>query len=758
MKRLLLIAITLFTCNLGFSQISHGGRPVNWEGKSIADVSFERIHVPDRAQLAAEDAVTDQYKDIPYRFGIENAVDFDSQNYGTWTELENGTRVWRLGISAPEALTINFSFDVFDIPEGAQVFVYDPGYRQIIGSFTSENTNKNGGLGVGLVPSDQIIIEYIEPAGLSHEGNLHIDNVVYGYRSILEGLGLEEKAGPFGNSGACNIDVNCADLDLYDFPKRSVAIIVNGGGICSGALINNTSQDLHPYFLTANHCLPGNINNVDDWVFYFNHEIPVCGGSPDEAPTNQSVSGSSVVAHFQESDFALLEFDNNVPASYNVCFSGWDATDSENLVNSAYAIHHPHGDVKKICFENDAPHHDLGTAGFVNQTWFIDQWEEGVTEPGSSGSPLFNQNGQIIGQLSGGAAACQGEVNNGEFDYFGRFGISWNFGSTPETRLSDWLDPTGTGQLIMPSSCANVPENDLTLATFGIDEPLFCSLEPFNQTITVVNTGSNDITSFVIALTINGESQDNINWSGTLESFQNISIDLGEIQSEEGDNTLEVQVLSVNGGDDSNENGNFLSDEFVATDSPLIISFTLQLDEYPTETSWRIVDDNNITYYSGGGYEVENGLVEQEFCMPEGCYSFIIEDFWGDGICCSNGDGFYLLQDGNGATLAEGGDFGSEEIMPFCAEPLGVSENKVLNSISVFPNPAKDFIQINLGDVQQVNQIIVTDLLGKTVQNLRGNSIQGKIIRLETSNFNSGLYLIQINTEAGTATRKIVIE
>ena len=86
---------------------------------------------------------------------------------------------------------------------------------------------------------------------------------------------------------------------------------------------------------------------------------------------------------------------------------------------------HPSGDVKKICFENDAPYQS-STGGA--QVWWINAWELGVTEPGSSGSPLFNQDHRIIGQLYGGAAACSGSVNNGAYDFYGRFDVSWELG------------------------------------------------------------------------------------------------------------------------------------------------------------------------------------------------------------------------------------------------------------------------------------------------------------------------------------------
>src|SRR5690606_16189236 len=73
----------------------------------------------------------------------------------------------------------------------------------------------------------------------------------------------------------------------------------------------------------------------------------------------------------------------------------------------------------------------------------VADWDIGTTEPGSSGSPLFDQDGRVIGQLHGGYAAC----GNDSADWYGRFSISWNGGSTPDSSLRSWLDPLNTGNL-----------------------------------------------------------------------------------------------------------------------------------------------------------------------------------------------------------------------------------------------------------------------------------------------------------------------
>ena len=110
--------------------------------------------------------------------------------------------------------------------------------------------------------------------------------------------------------------------------------------------------------------------------------------------------------------------------------------------------------MKKICFDDDSPsqQNQFGAA-----VWYIDQWELGVTEGGSSGSPLFDQNHRVIGQLYGGGAACAGSVNNGQPDWYGRFDVSWGLG------LSEYLDPQelgrwcGTATQTAPSALKTTP-------------------------------------------------------------------------------------------------------------------------------------------------------------------------------------------------------------------------------------------------------------------------------------------------------------
>ena len=269
--------------------------------------------------------------------------------------------------------------------------------------------------------------------------------------------------------------MSCSEFSDWDAEIRSVAMILTSGGsrICTGALVNNVRQDLTPYFLTANHCLGGESN----WIFMFNYESPVCNNQ--NGPTNMTLSGATLLDNGSTSDFALLEISEYPPESYEVHYAGWSAINV--APQEPVAIHHPSGDIKKISFDDDAGISDAwsGTAG---SHWRIADWEDGTTEPGSSGSPLFDNNHRIVGQLHGGEASCSYNVN----DYYGKFSTSWGLG------LSDFLDPDNTGQTTLDGiDQIELPEPMLAISESEFNLELD-SDESLLQSFTISNVGEID--------------------------------------------------------------------------------------------------------------------------------------------------------------------------------------------------------------------------------------------------------------------------
>ena len=613
-KNIFLLLLGVIFSTATTAQISQGGSPLNWENATYQP-TFEMHNMPDIdiAALALEDAVTDLHKEAPWRFGVEQEVALNLENSGTWT-FEDGMHVWRLGFNCPNALNVSFMLSRFVLPKEAQLYVYNAQRTAFLGSFTLENNKDWGGLSLGVLDGSSMILEYHESPASHGMGEIEVNQVIHGYRSLLNHQDavlaeMTDRLGPFGNSGACNINVNCPEGADWQTEKRSVALIVNGGSAyCTGALINNTANDGTPYFLTANHC----IGTPNTWVYYFNHESSSCSGTT--GPTNQSVSGGSLLVQNGGSDFALIQLSSAPPASYNVEYAGWD--NSGSTPSSAVGIHHPSGDLKKICFENNAPYQS-STGGA--QVWWIDQWELGVTEPGSSGSPLFDNNHRIIGQLYGGAAACSGSVNNGQYDFYGRFNVSWGLGA------STYLDPLNTGV----STLDSYPTNAVPGA--GCMDPTACNYDP-------------------------------------------------EATSDNG-SCVNDDVCGICGGDGSSCTGctdpsscNYDSsatvDDGSCIGNGVDITFTILTDNYPGETTWSVTDAAGATIMSGGTYSGSGTTYTQTACVETGCYNVTINDSYGDGICCAYGTGSYSITS-DGITLVTGGEFASTETTNFCVTAGG---------------------------------------------------------------------------------------
>ncbi|MBL0063183.1 MAG: carboxypeptidase regulatory-like domain-containing protein [bacterium] len=182
--------------------------------------------------------------------------------------------------------------------------------------------------------------------------------------------------------------------------------------------------------LTANHCGPATTT-----IFMFNYESPGCPNV--DGPTNQTVAGCTQIFNSSASDVYLVRMNSAAPLAYNPYFSGWNANDVAST--SSVCIHHPSGDIKKITFDNNAPQSNTWSGTPANSHWRILAWDDGTTEPGSSGSPLFDQNHRITGQLHGGTASCSNNID----DYFGKFSLSMTNG------LRAHLDPTNSGVMTL---------------------------------------------------------------------------------------------------------------------------------------------------------------------------------------------------------------------------------------------------------------------------------------------------------------------
>lgn len=101
-----------------------------------------------------------------------------------------------------------------------------------------------------------------------------------------------------------------------------------------------------------------------------------------------------------------------------------------------------------------------------------------------------------------------------------------------------------------------------------------------------------------------------------------------------------------------------------------VTTITILTDNYPTETAWTLTNASGNVVATGGGYTSRNTTYTEEACLPDGCYVFNITDSYGDGICCSYGNGAYTINL-NGTDIATGGNFGRSTKEEFCAQTSG---------------------------------------------------------------------------------------
>ncbi len=319
-------------------------------------------------------------------------------------------------------------FGEFDLQPGARLNVYDPDRVRAVGPYTSADIQPHGELWTPPIDGDRVVVELFWPRALAgQEPNLRLTNVSHGYKSFA-------LRGP-GDSGLCNIDIACPEGDAFQDERRGVVkLLIDGSFDCSGSLIKSNEAVCQPYVLTAEHCYVDSGGSVAGTSFIFNYEKPACGGGT--ASQTDIVVGATLVANSADSDFRLLRLGSLPPASFDAYFNGWNR--ASQPATQSWTIHHPEGDVKKI--SHDADPLTVGTLQPPGSHWRAGNWEEGTTERGSSGAPLFDQGRRIVGQNHGGLASCAFD----SFTEFGRFDVSWEGGGTPATRLKDWLDPGNT--------------------------------------------------------------------------------------------------------------------------------------------------------------------------------------------------------------------------------------------------------------------------------------------------------------------------
>jgi hypothetical protein len=384
-------------------------------------------------------------QDFPMLAGVSIPVGLVFSKEAVKTELDDGSTLWQLKFEVPQAKHLGVAFSELYIPDDDKLYIYSDTGKNYIGAFTSKNNSSHGYFSTHILPASVIIIEYHAQNTLKgFTPDFVIDEMIYVFSDFM----LHQEQQYLKSSGACNVNMNCSEGQLWKKQKRGVAQILLKSGTqwfnCTGSLVNNTEQDAKPYILTADHCgTNSSPEDIQKWQFYFNYEYSGCENS-GTAPRNMMLTGAELKAKSPiqgGSDFKLLLLNQNVPKSWNPYYNGW--TRSETASEYGVGIHHPQGDPKKISTYTNPLTSTTFTGGLSQGYWRV-VWSQtisghGITEPGSSGSPLFDPNGLIVGTLTGGSASCTAPTQP---DVYGKLGFHWSAsGETSDKNIKAWLDP-----------------------------------------------------------------------------------------------------------------------------------------------------------------------------------------------------------------------------------------------------------------------------------------------------------------------------
>lgn len=479
--KIILILIFSFFVQFTFSQISHGGMPntYNMETfdlfsnklKSTQDFQNGVINITDidkereKENIKKLNASCENCRGAYY--GKEIPVGTNFFEKAIKQILDNGDKLWILNIKSGNAEGYQFIFNKFHLSNGSKLYIYNEDKSMLLGSFTSENNREDNRFVTQFILGNSVYIEYFEPKAVTN-ASLSIDKLVYIFDNLFS------RKGPFSRKGAdsCEINTSCPQGSAWSSEIKSVALILEKAdtdywGLCTGTLINkegNYNDNDNPFFLTANHCYQldgGGFSDVADWVFLFRHESQLCSSNGSEIQNNltRSAVGAVVISRDAagqgKADYLLLKLKNKVVSirDYDIGFAGWNNLETAvtHETKEVTGIHHPNGDVKKISISRKTPI----SSGFDpkkmppysgTETHWKVIWDEGITAPGSSGSPLFNSNHELIGILTGGFSFCEtekkdkdGKVIGGRLwpDFYGKLSKGWSNG-----KLEQYLTPS----------------------------------------------------------------------------------------------------------------------------------------------------------------------------------------------------------------------------------------------------------------------------------------------------------------------------
>ena len=443
MKKLLLLIVSVFTCSLCFPQVETNYYTQKNAIECIKDFdaknclkSIKQFPPIDLSSYQEDVLSTDMNTEKPFQYCKSLEVNYTLSD-GNWVDLESG-RLWFLTFESAGAHLLSFVINDFHLPTGASLYIVNQEGTTLYGPVKDGSIQNRKGFLTDAIDGSIVTILLFEPKSHVEKSSLRITRVNHYY--------ADSRSDPTRSGNDCTIDVAC--IPGWDFEADGIGrlFVLHNDGLFSGsgALVMTADRSFKGYFLTAMHVVDG--GTLESVSFFYRRKT--CNGNQEYT----RVTCYNIVerASWGAADMALLEILDLPTNNQKLTWLGWDR--SGNSSYGGYCLHHPYGiNPTKISKELD----QIGTYSSNSNYWDV-TFDVSTTMEGSSGGPLLDSNRRIIGVKKGTVEGGSNDCENLR-KIFGKFSKFWTGGFTDNSRLSNWLDPTGTGVFFVNSSRLHSP-------------------------------------------------------------------------------------------------------------------------------------------------------------------------------------------------------------------------------------------------------------------------------------------------------------
>ena len=798
------IIFTLFFCALISLNFSAQQKTILSQAfENIKDITSIELEAPDLTQIHLEDIEREKNGEL-YRIGAAIPTSINPINTGDWEINADGSRTWQLRVTAAGAEALSFLFSKFTLYGGTRLEIRDTEGTIVHKPLTQEDVLAHNMQNAALCFGDDLILTITEPAN-TQASDITIDRVMYNYRSTGN-----PNTAKINESDPCEVNVNCSPVgDSWQDEKDGVAriYIVEGGsaGWCTGSLVNNTAQNCKPYFLTALHCgVSTSSNNMNQWRFYFRYESPNCNNPSSAGQLDDHyITGCVRLADSDDgggnsgSDFLLLQLGNSnnetstintlKSSSFSAYWNGWNA--STSATQGGAGIHHPAGDIKKIStFNGNTQSTSWGSAGGSHwqMSWSSNANGHGVTEGGSSGSPLFNNSGLIVGTLTGGSSYCTNQTSP---DQYGKMSYHWTSnGNANNEKLKPWLDPTNSNVTTLngssdPCSAPSAPSTDFSASATNVSP---------GTTVNFADNTSGVPTSWTWTISPNS------GWAyagASSASSQNPQVTFNTV----GQYTVSLTAGNSIGSDSETKNNYII----VAEATGPCDGSSAQCDEYIANVTLNTID--NSSECSAGGYG--NYVSTSTTLATGGTYTVTILpaigtnigsvytddeiavwiDYNGDSDFADAGErvAYVLVAEGwsneftftvpntatSGAVAMRARiSYSADGAIDPCGESsYGEVEDYTINltggttglsdlaseEVIIYPNPAQNEIKVDASkSSKEFKTVYVTDITGKILSETSLN--KNGVTTIDVATYASGVYHLRMVSASETIVKQFI--